>query len=258
MEVTAWALAPTLGTIKHKHTSAKGNTERHLESAAKTCCFSAGAMQQLSLALGVTGLQLQRLVLDHTTLGDDGISSLAAGLRCCSSLKVLSLQHCGIGAAGAKELAEAVTVMPSVYKKQSSGTNSSSTPSAHGMGSRMSMGSVGLSVAPPAVSAESGGPSTTSTAVSSSMTSSGKSSSASEPVLLELHMSGNPLGPAGLHAISKAVKIMPDLKVLGLADIGVDAAAAAGQLEVQVLAHSLLSSPNELTTLDFADNIISK
>jgi len=256
MEVTAWALAPTLGTIKHKHTSPKGSTEKHLEPAADTCCFSAGAMQQLSLALGVTGLQLQRLVLDHTTLGDQGISHLAAGLRCCSSLKILSLQHCGIGAAGAKELAEAV--MPSEHKKRSTIASSSSTPSAHGMGSRMSMGSVSLCAAPQAVSAESGGPSTISTAVSSSMTSSSRSSSASKPVLLELHMSGNPLGPAGLYAISKAVKVMPGLKVLGLADIGVDAAAEEGQLEVQVLAHSLLSSPNELTTLDFADNIISK
>jgi Ran GTPase-activating protein (RanGAP) involved in mRNA processing and transport len=79
-----------------------------------------------------------------------------------------------------------------------------------------------------------------------------------QPLLLSLHLDGNPLGAAGLHAVNKAVRVMSSIKVLTLADIGLDCSLPPVQLEVQVLAHSLLAGPNELNTLDFTDNHISK
>lgn len=76
--------------------------------------------------------------------------------------------------------------------------------------------------------------------------------------MLELHLSGNPLGAAGLHAVNKAVRLMPAIKVLALADICLDCSTQAAQLEVQVLAHALLAGPNELSTLDFENNHIGE
>lgn len=84
-------------------------------------------------------------------------------------------------------------------------------------------------------------------------------SNSSQPCLVELHLDSNPLGASGLHAVSKAVKHMASIKVLTLSDISLpDHSLDATQLEVQVLAHSLLSGPSELTTLDFSDNYISE
>jgi Ran GTPase-activating protein (RanGAP) involved in mRNA processing and transport len=79
-----------------------------------------------------------------------------------------------------------------------------------------------------------------------------------QPLLLSLHLSGNPLGDAGLHAINRAVRVMSSIQVLTLADIGLDCSLQPVQLQVQVLAHSLLAGPNELITLDFTDNHISE
>ncbi|CAD7698882.1 unnamed protein product, partial [Ostreobium quekettii] len=58
--------------------------------------FGPDALRSLSLALGVRGLELSVLVLDHNLVGDEGMSALAAGLRRCASLKRLSLAHCGL------------------------------------------------------------------------------------------------------------------------------------------------------------------
>jgi hypothetical protein len=216
----------------------------------------------MSLALGVTSLQLQKLVLDHTTLGDEGMLILAAGLGSCSSLKVLSLRYCSIGPAGAQQLAEAL--VPTCKKQQ--GSSGTATSGAAGpTGSRMSMGAVNPQLAlPTPAPAETAGSSPSTGRSSSAVATTGSANAGScaqagrQPLLLSLHLDGNPLGAAGLHAVNRAVRLMSSIKGLMLADIGLDCSMQPVQLEVQVLAHSLLAGPNELNTLDFTDNHISE
>lgn len=265
MEFKAWALAPAAASMQHTD-KAPGSpmpgsptavSSRVFEDAP--CCFSAAPLQQLSLALGVMNLQLQRLVLDHTRLGDQGISTLTTGLANCSSLKVLSLRYCGIGPAGAQRLAEALVP---ACKKQLGTSTPAATAAAGPAGSRMSMGSINPQLATAldtgAVGSTTVGRSSSAATASISTTAGSSPTASREPLLLEVHMSGNPLGAAGLHAVNKAVRLMSSWKVLTLADISLDCSSPAAQLEVQVLAHSLLAGPNELSTLDFTNNHISK
>jgi Ran GTPase-activating protein (RanGAP) involved in mRNA processing and transport len=194
----------------------------------------------LSLALGVSGLQLQRLVLDHTVLGDKGASTLAAGIHCCSSLQQLSLRYCSIGPAGAQQLADAL--MPASTKHASF-----AGPAAD----QLRISSPGLAGAGrPAGSCSNAVP------CSSDVTNT-PGSTGSAPSLHGLHLDGNPLTAAGLHAISKALKAMASIKILSLADIGLDCQVERDAQEVQVLAHSVLSGPNQLAELDFSDTFIS-
>jgi hypothetical protein len=76
--------------------------------------FTPPALQSFALALGVSGLVLTSLVLDHTHLGDTGLSHLLPGLQRCSSLKVLSLQYCGLGPSAASTLSSVLAAGPSV------------------------------------------------------------------------------------------------------------------------------------------------
>lgn len=270
MEIRTWALAPTLGASQQQHIAAgspppsspTGASSSQSPPACPSCSFSAGPLQQLSLALGVTSLQLQKLVLDHTTLADEGISILAAGLGSCSSLKVLSLRYCSIGPAGAQQLAEALVP---ACKKQSGSSGTATAGAAGPTGSRMSMRAVNpqLALAAPAA-ADPAGSSPAAGKSSSTLPASGSANADSsvqtsrQPLLLSLHLDGNPLGAAGLHAVNRAVRLMSSIKVLTLADIDLDCSLQPVQLEVQVLAHSLLAGPNELNTLDFTDNHISE
>jgi hypothetical protein len=207
-------------------------------------------------------LQLQRLVLDHSLLSDEGISTLASGLSCCSSLKVLSLRYCNIGAAGAQQLAEAL-----VPACKHHGMEGGPVAAATGVAaSRMSLSCVNPQLAPMAAATPAQAAGITNNATNMPMASSGTTPSSStasgtsskQPTLQQLHLDGNPLGAAGLHAVSKAVRWMTGIKVLTLADIHLDCSMHADQLEVQVLAHSLLTGPHEINTLDFTDNHISK
>lgn len=264
MEIRTWALQPTLGSLQHRTpghsrpgspkavSSSRPPAELH---HAASCCFSTNALRQLSLALGVAGLQLQRLVLDHSVLSDEGISTLASGLSCFSSLNVLSLRYCNIGPAGALQLAEAL--VPACKHHGMEGVGGSVAAASGASASRMSLSCVNPQLAPvaPATPAQAAGAasSTTNTTLSSSTASSSK-----QPILQQLHLDGNPLGAAGLHAVSKAVRWMTGIKELTLAGIHLDCSMPADQLEVQVLAHSLLTGPNEINMLDFKDNHISE
>lgn len=269
MEIRTWALAPTLGTEWRSHQHAGNSAPSSPTTPGSpsssingppgqvSCSFSPAALQQLSLALRVTVLELQRLVLDHTSLGDQGTAILAVGLGACSTLKVLNLRYCGIGPAGAQALAEAL--VPACKQRIAS---SSSAPTAAGSaGSRISMSSLNPQLASAAEAA--GAPPAASNLKSSSTaapsgSSSGASSGSREPQLSELRLDGKPLGVVGLHSVSKAVRLLSSVKVITLADVSVNCQTPQAALEVQVLAHSLLAGPNELCTLDFTDNHISK
>lgn len=272
MEIRTWALAPTLGTDWRTHQPAgssppSSTTSLGTGSSSNTssqpgqvpCCFSPGAVQQLSLALRVTGLQLQRLVLDHTSLGDQGSTMLALGLGACSTLKLLSMRYCGIGPAGAQALAEAL--VPACKQRIGSSSNSNSpaaaAAAAGSAASRISLSCLNPQLTAAAADATGGSPAAVRSSNAATPSSSSTSSSGG-PQLVELRLDGNRLGAAGLHAVSKAVRLMASLKVLTLADVGVDCQTPQAALEVQVLAHSLLAGSNELSTLDFTDNHISK
>jgi hypothetical protein len=162
-------------------------------TASRTCVdscprFCAAALQDLSLALGVAGLSLVRLVLDHTLLGDTGISQLATGLGKCSSLRQLSLCYCGIGPAGIKDLAAAL------------GAGSSSDGCAGpARGSAAS--------APPGASRLSSASNRPASRDDS------QSSSNAGPKLQQLLLSGNPLAGCGLQHLTPALRCMQDLHV---------------------------------------------
>eukprot|EP00879_Flechtneria_rotunda_P018987 GHRR01019933.1.p1 GENE.GHRR01019933.1~~GHRR01019933.1.p1 ORF type:complete len:483 (+),score=175.14 GHRR01019933.1:236-1684(+) len=95
--------------------SSRSERQEHMVQACEQCPrFSTAALQDLSLALGVRGLQLVRLAFDHTLLGDAGTCLLASGLGNCSSLKQLSLCYCNIGPAGAMALAAALGAAGSI------------------------------------------------------------------------------------------------------------------------------------------------
>jgi hypothetical protein len=269
MEIRTWALAPTLGTEWRSRQPAGSSTPSSPTAPGSpsssngppgqlSCSFSPGALQQLSLALRVTGLELQRLVLDHTNLGDQGVAILAVGLGACSTLKVLSLRYCGIGPVGAQVLAEAL--VPACKQRIASSSSSAPPAAAGSAGSRTSMSCLNPQLA--LVAEATGGTPAASNLKSSSTASPSGSSSASsgsrDPQLTELRLDGNPLGASGLHSVSKAVRLMPSVKVLTLAGVSVDCQTPQAALEVQVLAHSLLAGPSELCTLDFTDNHISK
>lgn len=142
--------------------------------------FSVHALQELSLGLGVAGLSLSQLVLDHTLLGDAGISTLSAGLSKCCSLKQLSLCYCGIGPAGVKDLAAACTNGGTATVLSGSSTAAAgsrlSAVTGNNPGGIISEGSAGLN-------------------------------------LEELLLNGNPLNAAGLQQLNAALRVMSALKV---------------------------------------------
>jgi hypothetical protein len=159
-------------------------------SGADSCSrFCAAALQDLSLALGVAGLGLSRLVLDHTVLGDSGISQLATGLGKCSSLRQLSLCYCSIGPAGIRNLAAALT------------PSSSSSPDGGAGGARGSA----ASAAP--------GTSRLSSASNRPSSGAGTDNGSVGPKLQQLLLSGNPLTGCGLQHLTPALKCMQDLQV---------------------------------------------
>jgi hypothetical protein len=153
--------------------------------------FCAAALQDLSLALGVAGLSLTRLVLDHTVMGDSGISQLATGLGKCSSLRQLSLCYCSIGPTGIRNLAAALTP-----------GNSSDGSAGFARG--------GAASAPPGTSRLS---SASSRPVGAGAESSSLSSNTAGPKLQHLLLTGNPLAGCGLQHLTPALKCMQDLQV---------------------------------------------
>lgn len=72
------------------------------------CPFSQPAMLEFSSALASQGLALKVLTLDNTHLGDAAAEILFRGVRCCTSLKELSLAYCGLSARGMAALADAL------------------------------------------------------------------------------------------------------------------------------------------------------
>lgn len=144
--------------------------------------FGPTAVQQLSLALGVAELPLTRLLLDHTLIGDAGISTLSAGLAKCHSLKYLSICYCGIGTAGIRDLAAACAP--------------TSAATAAGAGAVAAAAVVSRLSTVTGVAADSSSP--------------GNSGGLWLDVLL---LNGNPLGAAGLQQLNPALRVMPSLKV---------------------------------------------
>lgn len=70
-------------------------------------CYAEGkisltGLERLGSTLGRTGITLRVLVLDHNGIGDGGATMLCKGLRTCPSLRQLSLAYNGIGASGAQ------------------------------------------------------------------------------------------------------------------------------------------------------------
>lgn len=176
-----------------------GQQQSQLHVPSKPDCrFSSAALQQLSLSLGVTGLSLMRLVLDHTILGDRGIACMAAGLGKCAGLKQLSLCYCGIGPAGVRDLATALVPNSSMEANSKAGCVAVAVASA-GM-SRLSTVSSGVAGAP--VIAD-----------SPSLTLSRTSSQCGGPELQQLLLNGNLLTGFGLQALSPALKAMTALQV---------------------------------------------
>uniref|UniRef100_A0A383W7Z4 Uncharacterized protein n=1 Tax=Tetradesmus obliquus TaxID=3088 RepID=A0A383W7Z4_TETOB len=201
--------------------------------AADSCPrFCAAALQDLSLALGVAGLSLVRLVLDHSVLGDSGISQLATGLGKCSSLRQLSLCYCGIGPTGVKNLAAALA--PSSSRDGCAGPARSSAATLPPGTSRLSSAS---SRPVDAAGNDSGVQITNSVG----------------PKLQHLHLTGNPLSGCGLQHLTPALRCMQDLQVLALADIGV---GEADKVQLQGLVHALTVGPCQLAQLDFDANYI--
>ncbi|WIA09224.1 hypothetical protein OEZ85_008634 [Tetradesmus obliquus] len=189
-------------------------------------------LEDLSLALGVAGLSLVRLVLDHSVLGDSGISQLATGLGKCSSLRQLSLCYCGIEPTGVKNLAAALA--PSSSRDGCGGPARSSAATLPPGTSRLSSAS---SRPVDAAGNDSGVQITNSV----------------EPKLQHLHLTGNPLSGCGLQHLTPALRCMQDLQVLALADIGV---GEADKVQLQGLVHALTVGPCQLAQLDFDANYI--
>lgn len=66
--------------------------------------------QQVARTLSMSGLE-RLVLLDHTQLGNQGITLLAAGgVASCSSLQALRLAGCSIRPAGAQQLGGASTL----------------------------------------------------------------------------------------------------------------------------------------------------
>jgi hypothetical protein len=209
LEVKKWSLQTLDGWKQQQQQlySPSGSCERHprLQQEAQPCTehvaaasrpcaescprFCDAALQDLSLSLGVAGLGLVRLLLDHTLLGDSGISQLATGLGKCSSLRQLSLCYCNIGPAGIKDLAAALDC-----------GNSSSSCTGFGRSSAAS--------APPP------GSSRLSSASNRPASREGhQNSSSAGPKLQQLLLSGNPLAGFGLQHLTPALICMQDLQV---------------------------------------------
>jgi hypothetical protein len=184
------------GVGEHRQLQQEASPRKALAATASRPCadscprFCAAALQDLSLALGVAGLSLVRLVLDHTLLGDSGISQLATGIGKCSSLRQLSLCYCGIGAAGIKDLAAALAAGSSSDSCAGPGRSTGSAASAPAGASR-------LSAASNRPGSRDGS----------------QSSSSAGPKLQQLLLSGNPLAGCGLQHLTPALKCMQDLQV---------------------------------------------
>ncbi|KAF6266486.1 hypothetical protein COO60DRAFT_281 [Scenedesmus sp. NREL 46B-D3] len=190
------------------------------------CCSAAGSVA----GAGCCCAQLVRLVLDHTLLGDSGISQLATGIGNCSGLQQLSLCYCNIGSAGITDLAAALTL-----NNSSDGcAGNSSTASAPPGASRLSS----ASCAPASAAGREGG---------------SRYSSSARPKLQHLLLSGNPLTGIGLQHLTPALRCMQDLQVLALADAGV---GEADYLQLQALVCALTVGPGQLAQLDLDANYI--
>ncbi|KAF8073016.1 RanGAP [Scenedesmus sp. PABB004] len=191
-------------------------------------CFGEAALHELSLALGAAGA-LTRLVLDHTLLGCGGVAVLAPGLARCGALRCLSLCHCGIGPAGAEQLAGAL--VPSGCGAVAGASALARRPSVGGAAaSRLGGGAAPAAACRPDSCAA---------------------------VLEQLRLSGNPLRSAGLQALAAALRGMPALQVLALADLGVTDVDADGVGDlVSALAEGPPAAAPGLAEIDFELNLI--
>ena len=59
---------------------------------------------------------LQKLVISHNNVGDNGAAAIASCLQCNSSLRVLCISNCAIGNIGAMKIAEALKVNTTLQK----------------------------------------------------------------------------------------------------------------------------------------------
>ncbi|GBF96280.1 hypothetical protein Rsub_09075 [Raphidocelis subcapitata] len=201
-------------------------------------CFGGTAIKDLALALGVTALPLTTLVLDFTRLGDEAAELLAPGLQRCGALKVLSLRGCGLGAAGARAIAVALTPPLAVAHNGSAGSGAAAAAGHHSrfrppaltLGIGAADGAAGAAAAE---GAEAAGP-------------------WRGPALTSLSLSHNPgIGGLGLLSINAMLRHSPSLEALGLADVGLtgdDAIALSG------LASALLAGCPAIAELDLRFN----
>ena len=59
---------------------------------------------------------LQKLVISHNNVGDNGATAIGSCLQCNSSLRVLCISDCAIGSIGAMKIAEALKVNTTLQK----------------------------------------------------------------------------------------------------------------------------------------------